>query len=111
MSDFIKVFLRVQEMQLLLLKYREEIIAAKVAKEHGEETLKSEQVFLRSQLLSEQEEKQRMEEALSQEISMLQTKASNCLFCIYICDKCLIRRLVCPSQMSVNFRFIYTKSS
>ena len=63
-------------MQLLLLKYREEIIAAKVAKEHGEETLKSEQVFLRSQLLSEQEEKQRMEDTLSQEISALQAKAS-----------------------------------
>lgn len=63
------------EMQLLLLKYREEIIAAKVAKEHSEETLRSEQVFLRSQLLSEQEEKQRMEEALSQEIGALQSKA------------------------------------
>ncbi|XP_025090931.1 rab GTPase-binding effector protein 1-like isoform X1 [Pomacea canaliculata] len=65
-----------EEMQLLLLKYREEIIAAKVAKEHSEETLKSEQVFLRSQLLSEQEEKQRMEDTLSQEISLLQAKAS-----------------------------------
>lgn len=65
-----------EEMQLLLLKYREEIIAAKVAREHQEETLKSEQVFLRSQLLSEQEEKQRMEETLSQEISTLQTRAS-----------------------------------
>ncbi|KAK7487813.1 hypothetical protein BaRGS_00020954 [Batillaria attramentaria] len=65
-----------EEMQLLLLKYREEIIAAKVAKEHSEETLRSEQVFLRSQLLSEQEEKQRMEEALSQEISALQAKAA-----------------------------------
>lgn len=65
-------------MQLLLLKYREEIIAAKVAKEHSEETLKSEQVFLRSQLLSEQEEKQRMEDTISQEISLLQAKASKC---------------------------------
>ncbi|XP_076452768.1 rab GTPase-binding effector protein 1-like isoform X2 [Babylonia areolata] len=64
-----------EEMQLLLLRYREEIIAAKVAKEHLEETLKGEQVFLRSQLLSEQEEKQRMEDALTQEISSLQAKA------------------------------------
>ncbi|KAL8599973.1 hypothetical protein ACOMHN_038972 [Nucella lapillus] len=64
-----------EEMQLLLLKYREEIIAAKVAKDHLEETLKSEQVFLRSQLLSEQEEKQRMEDTLTQEISILQAKA------------------------------------
>ena len=71
-------------MQLLLLKYREEIIAAKVAKEHGEETLKSEQVFLRSQLLSEQEEKQRMEDTLSQEISALQAKASKHSFWIML---------------------------
>lgn len=75
-------FFFAQEMQLLLLKYREEIIAAKVAKEHGEETLKSEQVFLRSQLLSEQEEKQRMEDTLSQEISALQAKASKHSFCM-----------------------------
>ncbi|XP_070204148.1 rab GTPase-binding effector protein 1-like isoform X2 [Littorina saxatilis] len=65
-----------EEMQLLLLKYREEIIEAKVAKQHKEETLKSEQVFLRSQLVSEQEEKQRMEDTLSQEISMLQAKSN-----------------------------------
>lgn len=39
-----------QEMQLLLLRYREDIIAAKVAKEHQEETLKSEILFLKDQV-------------------------------------------------------------
>lgn len=39
-----------QEMQLLLLRYREDIIAAKVSKEHLEETLKSEILFLKDQV-------------------------------------------------------------
>ena len=37
-------------MQLLLLRYREDIIAAKVSKEHLEETLKSEILFLKDQV-------------------------------------------------------------
>lgn len=61
-------------MQLLLLKYREEIISAKVAKEHIEETLKSEIVFLKSQVMGEQQEKTTLEETLTQEISALQAK-------------------------------------
>ncbi|KAH9515131.1 hypothetical protein Btru_019283 [Bulinus truncatus] len=63
-----------EEMQLLLLKYREEIISAKVAKEHIEETLKSEIVFLKSQVMGEQQEKCTLEETLTQEISALQAK-------------------------------------
>ncbi|XP_059165914.1 rab GTPase-binding effector protein 1-like isoform X1 [Physella acuta] len=63
-----------EEMQLLLLKYREEIISAKVAKEHIEETLKSEIVFLKSQVMGEQQEKTTLEETLTQEISALQAK-------------------------------------
>lgn len=37
-------------MQLLLLRYREDIIAAKVSKEHIEESLKSEILFLKDQV-------------------------------------------------------------
>ena len=59
-------------MQLLLLKYREDIITAKVAKEQAEERLRSEILFLRHQVLAEQQEKGRLEETLSQEISALQ---------------------------------------
>ncbi|KAK2142195.1 hypothetical protein LSH36_986g00042 [Paralvinella palmiformis] len=61
-----------EEMQLLLLKYREEIISAKVAKEHIEDNLKSELLFLKDQLLCEQQEKSNLEEAMSQEISQIQ---------------------------------------
>ena len=61
-------------MQLLLLKYREEIIQAKVAKEHTEETLKSQIMFLKDQVVSEQQEKSTMEETLTQEINSLQER-------------------------------------
>ncbi|KAK6190582.1 hypothetical protein SNE40_002416 [Patella caerulea] len=63
-----------EEMQLLLLKYREEIIQVKVAKEHLEDTLRSEILFLKDQVVSEQQEKSRIEETLSQEIHVLQEK-------------------------------------
>ena len=61
-------------MQLLLLKYREDIIAAKVAQEQTLETLQSKIMFLKDQVSSEQEEKTRIEEALTQEINSLQEK-------------------------------------
>ncbi|CAI9741391.1 GTPase-binding effector 1-like isoform X2 [Octopus vulgaris] len=63
-----------EEMQLLLLKYREEIIAAKVAKEHIEDTLKSEILFLKDRALADQQEKNTLEETLSQEVSTLQER-------------------------------------
>lgn len=63
-----------EELQLLLLKYREEIIQAKVAKEHIESSLKSENMFLKSRVHAEQEEKNTLEETLSQEINSLQEK-------------------------------------
>ncbi|XP_060582022.1 rab GTPase-binding effector protein 1-like [Ruditapes philippinarum] len=62
------------DMQLLLLKYREEIIQAKVAKEHTEESLKSQIMFLKDQVVSEQQEKSTMEETLTQEINSLQER-------------------------------------
>lgn len=61
-------------MQLLLLKYREEIIQAKVAKEHTEDSLKSEILFLKDQVVSEQQERNTLEETMTQEISSLQEK-------------------------------------
>ncbi|RUS84817.1 hypothetical protein EGW08_007432 [Elysia chlorotica] len=63
-----------EEMQLLLLKYREEIISAKVAKEHAEETMRGQVAFLRSQVTGEQQERATLEEALTQEISSLQAQ-------------------------------------
>lgn len=66
-----------QDLHLLLLKYREEIIQAKVAKEHTESSLKSENMFLKSQVHAEQEEKNTLEETLNQEINSLQEKLGN----------------------------------
>lgn len=63
-----------EDMQLLLLKYREEIIQTKVAKEHTEDTLKSEIMFLKDQIHAEQQEKNNIEESLSQELSTVQEK-------------------------------------
>ncbi|CAL4060506.1 unnamed protein product, partial [Meganyctiphanes norvegica] len=49
-NEFINLPDNMEEMQLLLLRYREDIIAAKVSKEHLEETLKSEILFLKDQV-------------------------------------------------------------
>jgi len=62
----------VDELHLLLLQYREEVITAKVAREHMEDTLKSEKMFLKDQVLAEQQERARIEETLNNDISNLQ---------------------------------------
>jgi len=66
-----------QEMQLVVLKYREELITVKVGQEHSEELLKSEIMFLRDQIVAEQQERSTMEENLAQEISQLQQQLGN----------------------------------
>ncbi len=65
---------KLEDMQLLLLTYREELIHAKVAKEHYEEQLKSEVNFLKSQLLGEQQAKESIEDQLTSEIEALKEK-------------------------------------
>jgi len=64
-------------MQLLVLKYREELITTKVGQEHSEELLRSEIMFLRDQMVAEQQERNTMEENLTQEISQLQQQLGN----------------------------------
>ena len=59
-------------MQLLVLKYREDLITTKVGQEHQDGLLKSEIMFLRDQVVAEQQERSTMEESLAQEISQLQ---------------------------------------
>lgn len=63
-------------MQLLLLNYREDVIKAKVAQEHTDETLRSEIAFLKSQIISEQQEKAKIEDELTNEISQIQEELS-----------------------------------
>ena len=69
-------------MQLLLLRYREEIITAKVAKDHIEDSLKSQILFLRDQVVAEQQEKSKIEDNLTQENNSLQERlGKSCLPC------------------------------
>uniref|UniRef100_A0A0P4VU69 FYVE-type domain-containing protein n=1 Tax=Scylla olivacea TaxID=85551 RepID=A0A0P4VU69_SCYOL len=65
-----------EDMQLLLLRYREDIIEAKVSKEHQEESLKSEILFLKDRVLAEQHEKNTIEDRLSSEIDQLREKVA-----------------------------------
>nr|XP_053627273.1 rab GTPase-binding effector protein 1-like isoform X3 [Cherax quadricarinatus] len=73
-NEMINLPNNMEEMQLLLLRYREDIIAAKVSKEYLEETLKSEILFLKDQVLAEQHEKNTIEDRLSSEIDQLREK-------------------------------------
>ena len=91
-----------QDMQLLLLKYREEIISAKVAKEHTEESLRSEILFLKDQVVSEQQEKTTMEETLTTELHTLQEKLGvnrthrrNGTQCVLVIFTSLCRSIIC----------------
>jgi hypothetical protein len=64
----------VQDLQELLLKVREELIAAKVAKETVEEhekTLLSEIQLIRDQMSGEHDERVSMEDSLTQELNSL----------------------------------------
>lgn len=70
---------------MVVLNYREELITAKVSQEHGEELLRSENMFLRDQIVAEQQERSIVEENLTQEISQLQQQLGN-----YISPSCLI---------------------
>ena len=63
-----------QDLQVLLLKFHEELIAAKVAKETMEEQeqiLRSEIQLLRDQMSGEHEERVSMEDSLTLELNNL----------------------------------------
>lgn len=54
-----------------MLRYREDLITSKVAQLHCEETLRSEILFLKDQVLAEQQEKSNLEDTLTAEIRQL----------------------------------------
>merc|ERR1719507_894961 len=66
-----------EDMQLLLLTLREDLITAKVGKERAEERLKSEGGFLRSQLLGEQQSREALELQLSGELEQLKSQLND----------------------------------
>eukprot|EP00096_Caligus_rogercresseyi_P012874 TRINITY_DN5540_c0_g1_i1.p1 TRINITY_DN5540_c0_g1~~TRINITY_DN5540_c0_g1_i1.p1 ORF type:complete len:663 (+),score=181.03 TRINITY_DN5540_c0_g1_i1:100-2088(+) len=65
---------KIEDIHTLLLKYREDLISAKIAKEMLEEKMKGEVNFLKAQLTSEAQAKESIEESLSCEIDDLRGK-------------------------------------
>ncbi|CAB4063270.1 RABEP1 [Lepeophtheirus salmonis] len=65
---------KIEDIHTLLLKYREDLISAKIAKETLEEKMKGEVSFLKAQIKSEQQVKESMEESLTSEIEDLKGK-------------------------------------
>ncbi|ESO02424.1 hypothetical protein HELRODRAFT_188699 [Helobdella robusta] len=68
-EEFINFPNNLEEMHLLLLRYREDLITCKVTLEHNTEVLRSEISFLKSRLEAEQQERNNMEETLTQELN------------------------------------------
>lgn len=67
-----------EELHHLLLRYREDVIRSRVAKEHGEDGLKSELLFLRDQLLAEQQNKDDFVQMLHKETGTLPCADCSC---------------------------------
>jgi Rab GTPase-binding effector protein 1 len=67
-SETINLPNKLEDMQLLLLTYREDLIAAKIGKERAQERLKSEVAFMKTQLTSEQQSKGALQRELEQEL-------------------------------------------
>ncbi|KAL1231578.1 Rab GTPase-binding effector protein [Trichinella spiralis] len=72
----------VEELQLLCLQLKEELIESRTVKEHLEETLMSEIVLLKAEIASEKQAKEEMEASLADDICHLRSQldcAQNCL--------------------------------
>lgn len=73
MSEEINLPQAQDDLQLYALKQREDLITALVAKERIEDTLKAENVFLKEQLIGEQQSNKNLEENFAQETDVLNT--------------------------------------
>ncbi|XP_017460932.1 PREDICTED: rab GTPase-binding effector protein 1-like, partial [Rhagoletis zephyria] len=73
MSEEINLPQAQDDLQLYALKQREDLITALVAKERIEDTLKAENVFLKEQLMGEQQSNKNLEENFAQETDVLNT--------------------------------------
>merc|ERR1719341_471395 len=67
-SETINLPNKLEDMQLLLLTYREDLIAAKIGKERAQERLKSEVGFMKTQLASEQQSKAALQKEFELEL-------------------------------------------
>ena len=75
-SELINLPDTMEDMQLLLLTYREDLIAAKLGKERAEEKLRSDVTQLKGLLVSEQQSKAGVERQLRGEIHDLHSKVA-----------------------------------
>lgn len=73
-NEFIDLPESQDDLQLHCLKLREELIDERAAKEHLDESLKSEVAFRRSQMDSLQHEKEQLEHNLTEEVNDLRTQ-------------------------------------
>ena len=69
---------KTEDMHLLLLKYREDLITEKIARERLEERTRSEVQFLKTQLSGEQQAKETIEDQFTSEIDALRDKLQRC---------------------------------
>ena len=72
---------QMEDIHLLLLRYREELITSKLAKERLEEKLRSEVSFLKAQVAGKQQAKEDVEDQLTTEVEQLKEK-------IYLLESC-----------------------
>ena len=73
-SEMINLPDTMEDMQLLLLTYREDLIAAKLGKERAEEKLRNDVGVLKGHLASEQQGRKAMDKQMRGEIQDLQSK-------------------------------------
>ena len=72
---------KMDDIHMLLLRYREDLITAKLAKERLEERLQSEVSFLKTQIAAEQQAKEQIEDHMSTENDQLKEK-------IFVLESC-----------------------
>ncbi|XP_059092161.1 rab GTPase-binding effector protein 1-like [Tigriopus californicus] len=75
-NEMINLPEKTEDMHLLLLKYGEDLITTKVAKERLEERMRSEVAFLKSQIIGEQQAKESIEDQLNTENDALKEELS-----------------------------------
>lgn len=67
-----------EDLQLFCLKLREELIEERAAKEHLDESMKSEVAYLQSQMQSERLSREHVEDQLTEEVNALRTQLGVC---------------------------------
>ncbi|XP_037091000.1 rab GTPase-binding effector protein 1-like [Pollicipes pollicipes] len=75
-NEFINLPDQVEELHLMLLRYKEELISAKIAREHVEETLRNQLAFMKNEQEALQHEKDSLNDELVAELSKLREEVT-----------------------------------